>query len=177
MPIIDLITQPQTAAKAEVIKVDGPPPDGSWLLALDVRKTADRRTTRLWGQVETGIAKPLLVLEDTLTTPTHSTAIAEPDGSFKQDLGDLKLSYKTTLNAQNEGSMAMTFPAGLLSRVDLEGQDSAGTALELGGQAVGAGAISVALNPFMGNSSVTQILFKIAYKDGPVVNYLVPLTR
>ncbi len=175
MPVIDLTAQP--AAAAQVIKVDGPPPDGDWLLALDVRKTATKRTTRLWGQIENSIAKPLLVLEDTLTTPTHATAIAQTDGSFKQEIGELKLNYKTTLTPQNEASMFMSFPSGLITRVDLEGQDSGGTALELGGQAIAPTATSLNLSPFMGNSLVTQILFKIMFSDSSVTQYLIPLTR
>lgn len=177
MPIIDLTTQPQTAAKAEVIVTNGAPLDGDWDIAIDCRKTATKRETRLWVQCEKGLAIPLTFREDTITTPTHSTAIAQPDGSYRHDLGDLKLSYRTTLNAQNEASMAMTFPAGLITRVDLEGQDTAGTALELGGQAISLDQSNLNMNPFMGNSLVTQILWKITYKDGSVVNYLVPLTR
>lgn len=161
-----------------IIRTSGPPPDGDWFLALDVRDdwTVKKQTTRLWGQIQTGVAKPLLVLEDALTLPTHADAIAQPDGSFKTDISDLKLTYRNTLNNQNEAEMTLSWPAGSVTRIDFEAQDATGAALETGGQAIAPTIATLVLNPSASNSLVTQILWKITM-NGSVVEYRVPLVR
>lgn len=182
LPVIDLAPYLKIVDLPNRLRVSpNKPDDTDWILWLQIEEnlTELKRTIRLWARVEDDYAQSLIVpIESAIVIQTHATAKDGAAGSKQNTLPrKVKLTYQTGVDLQNNGYFYAEFPAGTVTRFRFEGLDAGGTSLEIGGGDVPAADTSFVLNPFFGNSLVTQAKWTVTYVDGAQVTYVVPVTR